>query len=181
MAGTILERILFTCRHEFSWPRRSGDGSYYQVCIQCGSKYRYDWSTMRRVARLERDPDQEPPTAATKKPARKCAGKGGWHPRERRLRVNVPVLYRIKGNSEWLNGRSLNISRSGLLFSADQLLPLEAPVELIFEMPAEICGTAGAKVLCRARIARAEDDFPPRLAAAISDYDFLEKDKVSGM
>jgi hypothetical protein len=146
MPGTLLERIWFTCRHEFSWPRRAEDGSYYQICLQCGTRYRYDWSTMKRVSRLEAEAEDEPSAAEAKKPVRKCNGNNRWQPRERRLRISVPVVYRVKGSSEWVHGTSENISRSGLLFTTTELAEPGTMVELIFEMPAEICGAAAANV-----------------------------------
>jgi hypothetical protein len=45
--------MLGRCSHEFSWPRRGGDGEYYQVCLLCAAEYKYDWATMRRTQRLE--------------------------------------------------------------------------------------------------------------------------------
>ena len=38
--------MLGRCSHEFSWPRRGGDGNYYQVCLLCAAEYKYDWTTM---------------------------------------------------------------------------------------------------------------------------------------
>jgi len=34
--------MLGRCSHEFSWPRRSADGNYYQVCLLCAAEYKYD-------------------------------------------------------------------------------------------------------------------------------------------
>src|SRR5258708_23904894 len=53
------------CSHEFSWPRRSADGHYYQVCLLCAVEYKYDWKTMRRVERG----DPAAPHSATTPPA----------------------------------------------------------------------------------------------------------------
>jgi hypothetical protein len=53
MAARFLKRLLQKlCRHQFTWPHRSGHGNDYQVCLICGSTYEYDWSTMRRTRRL---------------------------------------------------------------------------------------------------------------------------------
>ena len=40
------------CPHRFSWPH-SVHGRDYQVCVICGTAYEYDWTSMRRVRRLE--------------------------------------------------------------------------------------------------------------------------------
>src|SRR5712664_4284177 len=45
--------MLGRCSHEFSWPRRSANGEYYQVCLVCASAYQYDWKTMRRGNRVD--------------------------------------------------------------------------------------------------------------------------------
>jgi len=45
--------MLGRCSHEFSWPRRGGDGDYYQVCLLCAAEYKYDWTTMRRTERVQ--------------------------------------------------------------------------------------------------------------------------------
>jgi hypothetical protein len=41
------------CSHEFLWPRRAADGYYYQVCLLCGDKYKYDWKAMQRMQRMD--------------------------------------------------------------------------------------------------------------------------------
>ncbi|MFB3814318.1 MAG: PilZ domain-containing protein [Terriglobales bacterium] len=181
MANTLLERIWFTCRHQFSWPRRADDGDYYQVCLECGVKYQYDWHAMRRTTRIEQT--VEDPEATGRKPVRKCSGKNGWHPRDRRLKVESPVQFREKGAvGGWCEGRSENISRSGLLFTVgDNPLPIGTEIELIFHMPAEICGDSAADVLCQARVVRvleATKTHPARVAAAIADYTYLPKSMV---
>ena len=43
------------CSHEFLWPRRAADGNYYQVCLLCGTKYKYDWKSMQRMERTDSD------------------------------------------------------------------------------------------------------------------------------
>src|SRR5438309_894271 len=43
------------CSHEFLWPRRAADGHYYQVCLLCGAKYKYDWKSMQRMERTDSD------------------------------------------------------------------------------------------------------------------------------
>lgn len=37
------------CTHEFFWPLKAADGSYYQVCRFCGVRREYDWEAMQRV------------------------------------------------------------------------------------------------------------------------------------
>lgn len=42
--------IVFGCNHRFAFPiRLRGTDTPYQVCIQCGAEYEYDWKRMRRL------------------------------------------------------------------------------------------------------------------------------------
>ena len=165
--------MLGRCAHEFSWPRRAADGSYYQVCLVCAAEYKYDWETMRRTERVKAGVT-EPATrrrAHSKKPT--------WVPRARRLRLQTPVRFRVKNLGNWVEGIIENISQSGVLFRGPEQLPANALVEMVFEMPEEISGQKNSNVLCQARIIRSkdaqdnEDGFG--LAAAILDYKFIHQ------
>ena len=165
--------MLGRCSHEFSWPRRSAAGEYYQVCLLCATAYQYDWKTMRRASRVD-----EPVAETT--PVRRRSGQKQitWMPRARRLRLNLPIRYRGKNLSTWYEGLIQNISQSGVLFHGPQQLPANALVEMIFEMPEEISGQKNRSVLCQGRLIRikdavdnVEDAFG--LVASILDYKFL--------
>jgi hypothetical protein len=167
--------MLGRCSHEFSWPRRTASGEYYQVCLLCATAYQYDWKTMRRGHRVD-----EP--AAEDASARRRSGKKevSWMPRARRLRSTLPVRYRGKNLSTWYEGQIQNISQSGILFHGPQQLPANALVELIFEMPEEISGQKNSNVLCQGRLIRTKDAIDNvedayALAASILDYKFLRQ------
>jgi hypothetical protein len=190
--ATLMERMWFTCRHQFSWPRRGEDGGYYQVCLLCGVRYSYDWAKMRRMQRLGEstalvESGKASPSTATaavtaRRTGRKCGVKPAWHPRERRLRFTAPVLYRESRQPEWRHAVAENISRSGLLFCADQPVTAGTALEMIFSMPAEICGSRDSNVLCRGVVARVQPHKPHCLiGVAISEYEFLPKGKVAGL
>jgi len=168
--------MLGRCSHEFSWPRRSAAGEYYQVCLLCATAYQYDWKTMRRGSRVD-----EPVAETT--PVRRRSGQKQitWMPRARRLRLNLPIRYRGKNLSTWYEGMIQNISQSGVLFHGPQQLPANALVEMLFEMPEEISGQKNRSVLCQGRLIRikdavdnVEDAFG--LVASILDYKFLHND-----
>jgi len=173
MAQKLLDVIMLgRCAHEFSWPRRAADGSYYQVCLLCAAEYKYDWKTMRRIERLEAMP--EPATRRrphTKKPT--------WVPRARRLKLGTPVRYRVKNLGNWFEGIIENISQSGVLFHGPEQLALNTLVEMVFEMPEEISGQKNSNVLCQARIMRSkgarDTEAGHGLAAAILDYKFIHQ------
>jgi hypothetical protein len=95
-----------------------------------------------------------------------------------RYRIRIPLRYRSYGDAEWREGRTENISRSGVLFRADHLMPLQTPIEMLLALPAEMGGgDETATVICRGRVVRAltgvDDDDDARsvvVAATIAGY-----------
>ena len=116
--------MLGRCSHEFSWPRRSADGNYYQVCLLCAAEYKYDWATMRRTERVEH---AKPETGIRRSHPREK--RPSWVPRARRLKLDIPLRYRVNKTSSWYEGIIENISQSGVLFSGPQGLPVNALIE----------------------------------------------------
>jgi len=165
--------MLGRCSHEFSWPRRGADGNYYQVCLLCAAEYKYDWATMRRTERVKVEPIPGPRRshAREKRPS--------WVPRARRLKLDIPLRYRVNRASTWYEGIIENISQSGVLFLGPQPLPVNALIEMIFEMPEEISGQRNSGVVCQGRVmrtkaaAKKDDDERVGLAASIVDYKFV--------
>lgn len=50
----LLQRLLQqTCSHRFGWPRVDAFGRHYQICLDCGTAYEYDWDGMRQTGRLK--------------------------------------------------------------------------------------------------------------------------------
>jgi hypothetical protein len=165
--------MLGRCSHEFSWPRRGADGNYYQVCLICAAEYKYDWTTMRRIERVEH---AQPETGIRRSHSREK--RPSWTPRARRLKLDTPLRYRVNKTSTWYEGKIENLSQSGLLFSGPQQLPVNALVELVFEMPEEISGQKNSNVLCQGRVMRMKstkgsEEGPSTLAASIVDYKFI--------
>ncbi len=180
--------MLGRCSHEFSWPRRTGDGDYYQVCTLCAAEYKYDWKTMRRTERVDHSTVEKAGAAEAGDPARRRPPKPTWVPRARRLALALPLRYRVKSLGEWYAGQIDNLSQSGLLFRGPQSLPERTLVEMIFDMPEEISGQRNSTVLCQGRIIRtkettkkAAEEAPESkgvvVAASILDYIFLHSNK----
>ncbi len=71
-----------------------------------------------------------------------------------RFPLQFPLRYRSEDDAEWREGHGSNISRSGLLFRAEQLIPLRTPIELSFVLPLQIPGKSVATVVCRGRVVR---------------------------
>jgi hypothetical protein len=136
-------------------------------------EYKYDWATMRRTERVAQ---AGPETTTRRRPREK---KPTWVPRARRLKLNVPLRYRVKNLSTWSEGVIENISQSGVLFQGPSQLPVNALVEMVFEMPEEISGQRNSNVLCQGRIIRSKDardgEDSVGLAASILDYKFLHQ------
>jgi len=169
--------MLGRCSHEFSWPRRTANGDYYQTCLLCASTFQYDWKTMRRGKRVE-----ELVVETTSVRRRSGQKRPTWKPRSRRVRAAIPLRYRTKNLSVWYEGTIQNISQSGVLFHGPQSLPENALVEMIFEMPEEISGQRNRSVLCQGRLIRVQDAVenvadPFALATTIFDYKFLRKEE----
>ena len=175
MKQNLLSRIIWSCPHQFSWPRRDDSGGYYQLCVNCGTKYRYDWKRMQRTSRMDDEVATE-----TRRPHR--VAKITWKARERRLRHVVPVMYRLCDLGDWIPGCSVNVSRSGLLFRGAVEIPEGAQLELMLAMPEEITGEWAAEVSCKGTVTRitpvpGNSKEPPSflIACSVEDYEFGKK------
>jgi PAS domain S-box-containing protein len=98
----------------------------------------------------------------------------GLAPRAPRFTLQLPVHYRLAGETLWRHGTTENISRSGVLFRADQPLEPNASLEFSVELPTDVFGMAATEILCRGEIVRQveADGMSPALAARILDYHF---------
>jgi PAS domain S-box-containing protein len=98
----------------------------------------------------------------------------GIPPRATRFTMQLPVHYRLAGESVWRHGTTENISRSGVLFRTDHSLEPNARLEFSVELPTGIFGMAATEILCRGEIVRQvdEDEICPVHAARILDYQF---------
>lgn len=50
-----------------------------------------------------------------------------------RHELRIPLRYRLEGRQDWLSGEAINMSESGLLFSSDELLEIDARVQITFQ------------------------------------------------
>ncbi|HYY69643.1 MAG TPA: hypothetical protein VE734_07915 [Terriglobales bacterium] len=180
MASRLLDLFrLGRCSHEFSWPRRWPDGQYYQVCLVCGDEYRYDWKTMSRLERVSGKGKQGAPArAAGRDGPGSSEKKPRWSPRARRIKLHDHELkYRAAGTTAWHCGAVENVSQTGVLFRAGEVLPENTELELIMEMPPEITGQEHAQVIARGMVVRTvpaeSNKGKPAMAAGIWDYRVL--------
>ena len=74
--------------------------------------------------------------------------------RARRFNLHLPLRYRPLGEKSWRPGTTENISRSGMLFQAQESLHPSAQLEISLVLPAEIAGLAATEVICRGEVVR---------------------------
>jgi hypothetical protein len=93
-------------------------------------------------------------------------------PREPRRILQVPVRYRPAGDEAWREGRSENISRSGVLFRADSFVSPETQIEMVLTLGGEIEEDPAGTLACLGRVVRieagSENDRRAAIAATIA-------------
>src|SRR5215469_746076 len=96
--------------------------------------------------------------------------------RAQRFQLHLPLRYRRLGETQWHVGTTENISRSGMLFRADDVLQPNSQLEINLVLPAEIAGLSGTEVVCRGEVVRTierqGEAVSPALAARILQYHF---------
>src|SRR5208283_5004969 len=98
--------------------------------------------------------------------------------RARRFNLHLPLRYRPLGEQSWRPGTTENISRSGLLFQAQEVLRPNMQLEISLVLPAEIAGLGATEVICRGEVVRSVEareqgqNVSPALAAKILQYRF---------
>jgi PAS domain S-box-containing protein len=100
--------------------------------------------------------------------------------RARRFNLHLPLQYRPLGEKSWRPGTTENISRSGLLFQAQESLLPHVQLEISLVLPTEIAGLAATEVICRGEVVRSVkgqgqgqgQDVTPAMAAKILQYHF---------
>ncbi len=71
--------------------------------------------------------------------------------RARRYPLHFPVYFRKTGASDWQDGETVNISRTGILFQADSSLPDNSLLDIQVRMPARVT------LSCQGSIVRVEE------------------------
>jgi PAS domain S-box-containing protein len=96
--------------------------------------------------------------------------------RAQRFQLHLPLRYRRLGEDIWHEGTTENISRSGMLFQADEVLQPSSQLEINLVLPAEIAGLSATEVVCRGEVVRTVESqgttLSPALAARILQYHF---------
>ncbi|MGA9507828.1 MAG: ATP-binding protein [Candidatus Sulfotelmatobacter sp.] len=93
-----------------------------------------------------------------------------------RFQLHLPLKYRRLDEDKWHDGETRDISRSGLLFRAEDALQPNIQLEINLVLPAEIAGLSPTEVICRGEIVRTIEplgkEMSPALAAKILQYHF---------
>jgi PAS domain S-box-containing protein len=96
--------------------------------------------------------------------------------RAQRFQLHLPLKYRRLDEEKWHDGQTRNISRSGLLFQAEDFLQPNVILEINLVLPAEIAGLSPTEVICKGEVVRTVESngekMPPALAAKILQYHF---------
>jgi response regulator RpfG family c-di-GMP phosphodiesterase len=95
--------------------------------------------------------------------------------RAQRFNLHLPMKYRQLGEQDWREATTENISRSGLLFQADETISPNAQLEINLVLPVEIAGLSAAEVVCRGEVVRSQETgekAATTLAAKILQYRF---------
>jgi len=175
MARNLLQLLSPKCTHEFGWPRKAADGEYYQVCVNCGAEYQYDWPSMRRLGKRPKATQQSMAAPVNESVTRKRS----WSPRAPRLQTPIAVQLRPLGEIDYRTGTIGNISQSGLFVTSEYYPANQTVLEMIFEMPIEISGQRNSKVLCVGRVVRvatqSESNTVQGFAVSMVDYHFLHE------
>jgi hypothetical protein len=101
-----------------------------------------------------------------------------------RFPIHMSLRYRMPGESAWLEGKTENISRSGVLFHTSAPLEVNTPIEVGLELPVEAGGEPGKMMLCQACVVRtlppAASDAPPTMAAKFLQYRIVREEHAKG-
>ena len=93
-----------------------------------------------------------------------------------RFPLKVPIHYRKSGMLNWRDGSTLNISRTGVLFQADENLPADMKLEIRISLPQQ------TTLACQGTVVRTEPavttDTLKGLAARISHCRILGSEKT---
>src|SRR5438552_3058006 len=91
-----------------------------------------------------------------------------------RFSLQLPIRYRTVGEAGWHDGITENISRSGVLFRAPDVLRVDTPIEMRLVLPVAGETEHLPEILCQGHIVRTVFDIEkrqqPALAAAITRY-----------
>ncbi len=92
-------------------------------------------------------------------------------PRAMRYAMTAPIRYRVAGSRDWNAGMTLNISRSGVLFTSEgEILP-GAVIDMWLALPPAFDNTQGAELVSTGVVVRGDPAAgAPQFAARFHHY-----------
>jgi DNA-binding response OmpR family regulator len=133
-------------------------------------------SKVREVLDATPTPPEVAMSTQSFEPLRATRAKEAPPSRAQRFQLHLPLRYRRLGEKDWHVGTTENISRSGMLFQADEVLQPSAQLEINLVLPQEIAGLSSTEVVCRGEVVRTVEQngstLTPALAARILQYHF---------
>jgi hypothetical protein len=94
-----------------------------------------------------------------------------------RFPIRMPVRFRFFGEGQWQQGRTVNVSSSGIFFRCQLSADRGTRIEMDFILPTSRAKDSGLEVACKGEVVRIEPplrvDGEPSLAVAIIDYRLL--------
>jgi len=100
----------------------------------------------------------------------------------RRFRMKLPVTVRsFDGVAVALNGMTLDISETGILFHIPTRPREQAPIEFMVELPAEVTMTDPMRATCKGRVVRViQDEMADGYGVAATIEGFTSFIRLSG-
>ncbi len=101
--------------------------------------------------------------------------------RAERFLIRVPVFYREPHTSNWFEGRTVNISNSGVLFRGQLVLAPKTAVEIRIKLPPPLRNESHAEIVCKGAVVRIEpghENHLPALGVAIQHYRLTRKSPI---
>jgi hypothetical protein len=104
--------------------------------------------------------------------------------RARRFALHLQVYFRQPHSTTWLEGKTENISYTGLLFRSTHPLEPETPLELKLQLAIGTKPNPAAEIRCKGAVVRVEHrngtETPVALAVAITDYRIVRRAMLRG-
>jgi PilZ domain len=99
-----------------------------------------------------------------------------YKPRATRFPIRTAFRYRFRGESNWHEGTTINISRTGVLFRSKCEMTPRTILEMCITFPPEMTGQLQTRIICLGPVVRREAPIKPEVhsnvAAAILNYRF---------
>lgn len=94
-----------------------------------------------------------------------------------RYRLTLPVRFRCEGDQQWHEGKTENISSTGVLFCAPKQIAVQQSIEITVVLNIEFGTMAMGEIQCVGQVVRAEqrecDGQNLAIAAVLSNHAFL--------